>query len=98
MDAFPNVPMEAMMSGNPVIANEDSCGTREQVFNNLNGLITGDAARLMKALHCYADDPRLLTKHGVAGRELVEARFSVEVQRRCMRDFLQTFLRSESNP
>lgn len=90
LDAFPNVPMEAMMHEKPVIANADSHGTREQVVNGVNGLVVQGADELVAALRLYAHDPELRRRHGRAGRALVEERFSVEAQRRAMRRALET--------
>ena len=89
LDAFPNVPMEAMMHEKPVITNADSHGTREQVFDGVNGLVVNDADGLAAALRVYARDPELRRRHGRAGRSLVEERFSVPAQRRAMRRALE---------
>lgn len=89
MDAFPNVPMEAMMQGKPVITNADSEGTREQVFDGLNGFVVEDARTFTEALRAYAREPELRRRHAEAGRALVEERFSVETQRREMMKALE---------
>lgn len=88
MDAFPNVPMEAMMSGKPVIVNEDSCGTREQVFDGVNGFVVKDAEAFIEALRAYAGDRKLREQHAKAGKLLVEEEFSVATQRREMHSVL----------
>ena len=88
MDAFPNVPMEAMMSGKPVIVNEDSCGTREQVFDGVNGFVVKDAETFTEALHTYSRDRELRERHARIGKALIEEKFSVRVQRREMHEML----------
>ncbi|MDP9439606.1 MAG: glycosyltransferase family 4 protein [Actinomycetota bacterium] len=89
MDAFPNVPMEAMAHCKPVITNADSCGTREQVFDGENGFVVEDAGSFLAALRAYAADPKLREHHGRVGKLLVEREFSVEAQRRAMRRALE---------
>ena len=92
LDAFPNVPMEAMMREKPVITNADSHGVREQVFDGVNGVVVNDADELAAALRAYAHDPALRERHGRAGRLLVEERFSVAAQRRAMEETLGKLL------
>ncbi|WP_166395359.1 glycosyltransferase family 4 protein [Rubrobacter marinus] len=89
LDAFPNVPMEAMMRQKPVITNADSHGTREQVFDGVNGVVVEDLDELAAALRAYAGNAALRERHGRAGRELVEQRFSVDAQRRAMGEALE---------
>jgi glycosyltransferase involved in cell wall biosynthesis len=89
IDAFPNTTMEAMMHNKPVITNVDSCGTREQVFDGLNGFVIEDVVTFLKALSAYAKDPLLRERHGQAGRSLVEERFSVDVQKKAMQEALK---------
>lgn len=88
MDAFPNVPMEAMMSGRPVIVNEDSCGTREQVFDGSNGFVVKDAQTFAEALRAYAKDQELRERHARAGKLMVEENFSIAAQRRALHKVL----------
>lgn len=88
LDAFPNVPMEAMMLGRPVIVNADSDGTREQVFDGVNGFVVDGADSFLAALRAYASDPALGERHGAEGRRIVEERFAVPVQRERMREAL----------
>ena len=92
LDGFPNVPMEAFLLGKPVIANEDSCGTRELVFDGETGFVVDSPASFARALRAYAADPGLAGHHADAGRELTEQRFSVAVQRRAMRAALEEML------
>lgn len=88
LDAFPNVPMEAMMRERPVITNADSHGTREQVFDGVNGVVVEDLDVLVAVLRAYGGDPALRERHGRAGRVLVEERFSVAAQKRAMEEAL----------
>lgn len=81
MDAFPNVPMEAMVNGKPVVTNVCSCGTREQVFDDHNGFVVSDAESFIGAIRAYAGDRGLRERHAQAGRRLVEENFSVAAQR-----------------
>lgn len=97
LDAFPNVPMEAMMLERPVVTNADSHGVREQVFDGINGRIVHDADELVTALRSYAGDPELRKRHGRAGRALVEERFSVAAQRRAMEEALKRLLDEPEN-
>lgn len=68
LDAFPSVPMEAMMHDKPVVTNADSCGTREMVFDEENGIVVRDGPEFATALRRYARDPGLRERHGRAGR------------------------------
>ncbi len=88
MDAFPNVPMEAFMNGRPVITNTESCGTREQVFDDYNGFVVDDSVSFVAALRAYSDDPDLRARHAEAGRSLVEREFSMDSQRLAMSQVL----------
>ena len=88
LDSFPNTVMEAMMCGKPVVTNERSCGTREQVVHNVTGLVVEEGPAVVDALRAYRADPELGRRHGRAGRERVEKRFSVVVQAERLRDAL----------
>ena len=81
LDAFPSVPMEAMMHEKPVVTNADSCGTRELVFDGENGLVVRDGHEFAAALRRYAQDPDLRERHGWAGRSFVEENLSVNILR-----------------
>lgn len=95
LDGFPNVPMEAFLLGRPVIANEDSCGTRELVFDGETGFVVQDASSFAEALRAYAEDPALGERHAEAGKALTEKRFSVAAQQRAMRAALEEMLQPE---
>ncbi len=96
MDAFPNVTLEAMMYQKPVVTNTKSCGTREQVYHNRNGLIVEEGASIQAALEQYIADPAMRFAHGKAGKEIVEAQFSVETQRVSMANYLKLWLESNN--
>jgi glycosyltransferase involved in cell wall biosynthesis len=91
MDSFPNATMEAMMHEKPVITNEDSCGTREQIFDGLNGFVVKDADGFLKAIRSYSENPGLRISHGRAGKLLTEKKFSVSVQKQRMQEALDEF-------
>lgn len=92
MDAFPNVPMEAFMSGKPVIANNESCGTLELVLHGVTGQIVHDMESFRYGLGIYAASPSLRQLHAQRGGELVCRNFTVETQRLEMNRFLRSFL------
>lgn len=96
MDAFPNVTMEAMIYGKPIITNVDSCGTREQVYDGVNGFLVKDTETFIEALRIYANNSILRDRHGKAGKALVEKQFSVPVQRQYLRTALKE-LHGKSN-
>jgi glycosyltransferase involved in cell wall biosynthesis len=90
--------MEAMMYGKPVITNEDSDGTLEQVFDGVDGFVVKNADSFVNALRTYAQDPALREQHGQTGAALVKERFSVAAQRRAMEEALEAmFARMEDS-
>lgn len=91
MDSFPNVTLEAMHFERPVVINEDSCGTREQVINDYNGYVVSTPGQFLEALRAYASDTSLRSTHGRAGRAFVEQRFSVGAQTKELEAFLRDF-------
>lgn len=88
LDAFPNVTMEAFMHQRPVITNDKSCGTLEQVKDNVNGFIVSNAEGFEAAVSLYARNKSLLIEQGIAGKSLVEKNFLIEQQRKVMEDIL----------
>ncbi len=90
LEAFPNTVMEAMMCGKPVVTNEGSCGTREQVVHDATGLVVEEGPAVVHALRAYRDDPDMGRRHGRAGRERVAERFSVAAQAGRLREALDT--------
>jgi len=78
-EGLPNVVMEAMTAGVPVVAT-DIAGTRDLVTHGETGFLTsvGDRANLARLAHKLLEDPAMRTRFGQAGRERVAAEFSVE--------------------
>ena len=75
----PNASLEAMAAGVPVIAT-DKGGASEQVLDGQTGRLTPprDATSLANALADLAAQPELRQRLGLAGRNLIRERFSVE--------------------
>ena len=78
-EGLPNVVMEAMASGVPVIAT-DIPGTRDLVTPGESGFLVpiGDRAGLARFAHKILEDPALRQRLGEAGRQRILADFSVE--------------------
>ncbi len=76
---FPNVILEAMSLGKPVIASR-LAGIPEQVEDGASGLLCapGDAAALATALLRLLREPDTRQAFGVCGRERFDARFSAQ--------------------
>jgi glycosyltransferase involved in cell wall biosynthesis len=77
-EGLPNVVMEAMASGVPVVAT-DIPGTRDLVTHGENGFLVpvGDRANLGRFAHKILEDPQLRQQLGEAGRKRILAEFSV---------------------
>lgn len=80
MDAFPNVTLEAMMHEIPVLTNEFSCGTLEQVCQGVNGMIVSGADEFTSAIDFYFSDKVSSRSHGQKGHQIVNEKFSVTAQ------------------
>lgn len=91
MDAFPNATLEAMFYHKPVITNSDSCGTREQIFHMINGLIIDDKQELIKAIEYYYYNQNKRKKHGCSGNNIVVKKFSINKQRQLMVEYIKQF-------
>jgi glycosyltransferase involved in cell wall biosynthesis len=76
-EGLPTVIMEASASGRPVVTT-DWPGCRDAVINGVTGLlvIAKDTTSLADAIRKLVTDPDLRQKMGVAGRALVEEKFS----------------------
>lgn len=76
---FPNVLLEGMALGLPVIASY-LAGTPEQVEDGATGLLVppGDVAALTDALATIVSDPLLRKKFGATGRQRFEENFTAE--------------------
>jgi glycosyltransferase involved in cell wall biosynthesis len=78
-EGLPNVVMEAMASGVPVIAT-DIPGTRDLVTPGESGFLVpiGDRAGLARFAHKILENPALRQRLGEAGRQRILADFSIE--------------------
>ena len=87
-DGLPNVVLEAMASGRPVVAS-DVAAVATAVAHGRTGLLVppGDPAALADALRCLVDDPVRCRAMGREGRAVVEADFDLEV---CTAEFCRT--------
>lgn len=78
-EGISNTVLEAMASGLPVVATQVG-GNPELVEAGVTGTLVprGDAESMAHAMHVYADNPELCSRHGSEGRRRVEHRFSME--------------------
>lgn len=77
-DGLPNVVLEAMASGRPVVAS-DIGAIGSAVYDDLTGILVppGDTTALARALDLLANNPTLCSKLGQNGRECVEWDFNL---------------------
>lgn len=82
-DGIPNVLVEAMASGLPVLTT-DAGGTAELVRDGANGLVrpAGDVAAIAAGLERLLRDPALRTRLSAAARATVEADYDVDAAAR----------------
>ncbi len=80
LDAFPNVTLEAMMHKVPVVTNDSSCGTLEQIKHGVNGMVVGNDVEFQSAIRFYFEDEQNQLAHGEKGRKVVRRFFLVERQ------------------
>ncbi|HLG73742.1 MAG TPA: glycosyltransferase [Chloroflexota bacterium] len=78
-EGMPNVVLEAMASGLPVVATS-APGTTEVVLHGETGLLAqvGDAPAVAHHVRTLLDNPESARRMGVAGRQRVESDFSYE--------------------
>lgn len=90
-DGIPNVILEAMASGLPVVSTRHS-GIPEAVQDGVTGLLVApaDPVDLADALQRLLDDPRLSRRLGDAGRRAVATSFDVEANVRRFRQEVLT--------
>jgi glycosyltransferase involved in cell wall biosynthesis len=91
-DGLPNVVLEAMASGRPVVAS-DVAAVATAVCDGVTGLLVppGDAGALATALTVLADDATLRQRLGDAGRVEAECGFDLH---RCGRELCRTLEQS----
>lgn len=77
-EGIPNVVLESMAAGKPVVAT-DAGGCREAVLDDITGFLVppGDPAQLAEKILQLLRDEREASRMGRAGRERVEAEFSL---------------------
>jgi glycosyltransferase involved in cell wall biosynthesis len=78
-EGLPNVALEAAAMAKPVVATRVT-GCVDAVEDGVTGTLVPvqDSEALGKAIALYLDDPSLRTRHGMAARELMLARFAPE--------------------
>jgi len=78
-EGMPNVVMEAMALGRPVVAT-DVNGVRELMVDGETGLIVPprDPEAIAAAVNRLLDDPQLAREMGIRGRQRVEQHFTVD--------------------
>ncbi|HEX5446474.1 MAG TPA: glycosyltransferase [Pirellulales bacterium] len=78
-EGMPNVVMEAMLAGVPVVATDIS-GTRDLVLSGETGFLVpvGDRAAFARQTKKLLDDAELSRRLGAAGRERILSEFTVE--------------------
>jgi glycosyltransferase involved in cell wall biosynthesis len=88
-DGIPNVLVEAMASGVPVVSTRIS-GIPELIEDGRNGLLVeaGDAVGLSEAIKRLLTDPQLASRLASAGRLTVEREFDLAVNSRRVADLL----------
>jgi glycosyltransferase involved in cell wall biosynthesis len=88
-DGIPNVLVEAMASGVPVVSTRIS-GIPELIEDGINGLLVapGDAAALADAITRLLTDPRLASRLAAAGRLTVERGFDLVANSRRVAELL----------
>lgn len=78
-EGISNTILEAMACGCPVVATSVG-GNPELVMNDVTGYLVpaADERAMFNAIRHYFENPSLLKLHGVAGRQVVEEKFSMK--------------------
>ena len=92
-EALPTVLAEAMAAQKPIIASNVG-GVLEMVEHGRNGLLTppADPARLVEACLQLLQNPAQAQAMAHAGRQIVEQRFDIRKQAKCLSDLYQETL------
>lgn len=92
-EGLPNVVLEAMAAGTPVIGSQHS-GIAEIIDHGRTGLLVspGDPEQLAEAILTLHSDPQVRTWIGTAGRQRVTTRFGAAAQSRALEDALLSVL------
>lgn len=98
-EAMPNVVLEAMACGLPVVASAAG-GVEELVSNGRTGWLVppGDSAALAHALDGMLSDPQQRETLGQAGRERVEGNFSMTAMVRNHERVFERLMRDQQDP
>ena len=94
---FPNVTIEAMAMGKPLIASR-LAGTPEQVLDGETGFLVppGDSAALADAIMRLASDAALRARMGAAGRRQFQELFTAEVAVQRYTRLYQSFIKDSA--
>lgn len=98
-EGLPNVVLEAMRFGKPVIATS-APGTTEVVVDGETGILVpiGDTRGLAKALRDLIRDPATAARMGAAGRARAERLFPVDAMINQFADLYELIYRSKQSP
>ncbi len=93
---FPNVILEAMSLGKPVIATR-LAGTPEQVEDGISGLLVapGEVSQLAQAIRKLAENPAMRRNMGEAARQRFAERFASDI---AMDNYLRLYRESMNQP
>jgi len=95
-DGIPNVLMEAMAMGLPVLSTDVS-GIPELIHHNRNGLLVPqqDVESLATALGLLLENPQLRRKLGQAGRDTIVQNFSSEQSSRRLKELFSEHMQAQ---